>query len=379
MADATRAAFINLETLSWSDSNSHASASPFLWTAFFVIDANGIASTPTPGNHRDLGVSTVHPGAVISIPESLGAFNSPVTPLTVGNNTIGQIGVIAVIMNDGGNITAHGIEAGHEALNAGLSQVLQNLLNEAIAQAAPPTQNQIDQAIAAENFPKIVKSAIENAQNFCDNLWALTGADSEIGDTNQFWSLTDFAEPSQTNDFTLTINQSKTSTWTINGNITVVDQCPASASANFLKKTFVAILHGNGKSPADLSDVLALMRDFREKKKLLTQPAFNDWWNIIKRYTPELACRIAVSGEVREAMLPLVDVLAEHLKDDNRRISAADIDACARWCESVQRVATTRLSTDLRMALSLIHRLEGRTLSEALRIAVTRRVEAATR
>jgi hypothetical protein len=373
MANDTRAVYISLQNLTWQDSKK-SSTSPFLWTAFFTIDINGVGLTPTPGNHRDLGVSTVHQGAIISIPETLGFFGSTVTPFPFRNSPIGIVGFVAVLLKDGGHITGHGIQAGHDAFNAGVSDILQNLLEESVEQGAPPTQDQIEAAMNSENLPKKIKSAIENAQNFWDNLWAISGADSLIGNVLGFWEISDFAEPTEIKSINLSFDNSATSNWTFTGDISVVDQCPATTSASFIKKEFVSLSaqRGGTQGAASLETVLDLMRDFRNRNRLLSYGAFAEWWELLKRYTPELACRLATSTEAREAMVPLIDSITEHLKDDAQLISQADINIYVTWAESIRKTASYRLSQELSSALAVLRNAEGHTLDAALKMLSTR-------
>ena len=368
------ALYVSLDEVTWVDSKKQ-STSPYLWTAFFTIDSNGVTLFSTQGNHRDLGVATVHSGAVMSISDALGYFIATVTPLTFGNTTIGQFGAVAVVLKDGGHITPHGIQAGHVAFNAGLQEILQSLYELGISQGSSPTQDQITAAITAENLPERVKSAVENAQNFWDNLWSLTGEDSFIGYVVNFWNVSDFMTPAQTQNFALSFQNSATSTWTFTGSATVADQCPASSSTSLLKKQFASGTSPEVEAHLILDEVLSLMRDFRAERGLLKNKSFAQWWNLVKRSTPELACRLAQHKEVREAMLPMIEVLVEHLRDEEKVISVADLDTCIIWAQSVQKVSSSKLAGEMAASVCFAKRMEGRTLSSMLRIVAMRQVE----
>jgi hypothetical protein len=389
MATDTRAVFINLDQLTWSSDivvtggglgSSDPSATPFLWVIWFKVDADGSTCFFTPGDHRDLGVVDVGPGAVISIPESLGNQSLSVTPIEFENKEFGFVGVVMVLMNDGGHVTAKGISAGHQALNVGVQNVIDSLLQEALGQQAAPSQSQIDQAVASANLSSKVSQAVQDAQSACENLWTVSGEDSEIGHVVATWSVEDFGSPSETKEIEIQIMASPWNIWTVGGSITVTAQCPATVSASVLANAFgdTTAEQGAERTRAtvqpNMTTVLELMRSFRDRKSLLSQRPFNDWWNLVKRHTPELAYRLATRPQAQEALRPLIESLVAHLHDDNKTISADCIADCEKYLEAIQDGATESLRNDIRTILSLVRRLEHRTLHEALRIAATRHI-----
>ncbi len=149
MSTDIRAAFISLEQLRWSQfltvtgggGVSNYSVAPFLWVVFFKVDRDSLFGECvfTPGDHRDLGVSDVEPGSIISIPDLLGAASLSLAPIELFNGKVVSptFGVVAVLMRDGGHVTAHGISAGHDALNFGVRGVIEGLANISISQGSP--------------------------------------------------------------------------------------------------------------------------------------------------------------------------------------------------------------------------------------------------
>lgn len=390
MAMDTRAVFLSLDQLTWAEAASvgggggppEPTAAPFLWTIFWTLDATlQPVFTVTTGNHRDLGVKDVKPGVVINIPESLGYLSTQITPFEFQNMEIGWVGVVVVLMNDGGHITPHGIAAGHDALNTGVQNVINGLIATAITLGSPPTQAQIDAAVKKADLADQVSNAIENAQSVCENLWSLSGEDSEIGDVNMSWSIADFLSPPELQDFELDIGTPVVNLWKLTGTISFAEQCPAVTSAALLAPIF----HGSAPTTKptwhqnserfDLSNVLQLMRDFRDRKALLSGTTLRSWWNLLKKHSPELACRIAVSREVQEKLYYFFQHVVVLIMDDEHRISHECIEDCETWMDLVASRSSSRLRNDFRIAFGLIDRLEGKTLTEALRIAATRKAE----
>jgi hypothetical protein len=389
MATDTRAVFLNLDQLIWSAFGGGGAGIdpvlfPFLWTIWFKADANGNEFFFTEGNHRDLGVADARPGAVISIDPSLGSLSTSVKPWQFGMQTLGMVGVVMVLMDDLGHVTAHGIQAGHEALNVGVADIVNNLVLTAIAQQAPPSQAQIDQAVIDARLSDKVSNAVQSAQTFCENVWALTGKDGEIGHVVQTWNVADFNDPSETKDVELKIiGGAGLIEWTVKGSITVTDQCPAKSLASTLTKA-LSTTASSATSPErqtapDLATVLELMRDFRSRKSLLADTPFNEWWNAAKQHAPELAYRLATRRDAQELARPVIDSLVGHLTNDDKPISAQTISDCVRLLERIQEGATPRLQREVRTVQSLLVRLEHQTLHDALRIAATRRVAAERR
>lgn len=294
----------------------------------------------TPGNHGNLGVWDVDPGAVISIPDSLGNISFGVTPLELGNRVFDPVvGVVIVLMKDGGHVTPHGISAGHEAFNQGAKAAIDDLVKQTVLNLGPLPQQQVDQIIAAANLPQVVANAVINAQSTCENVWALSGKDSEIGHAIATWDVNaaNFGAASQTRNFVIEIPESQLSKWKITGSITVSDRCPASASAAALSKVFRSehlSRRVNESATSDLSTVVELMRDFRKRKAILAKTSFNDWWNLAKRHTPELSYLLATRRDAQKRLRPLINALVEHCGDakraDGKTSQALTIDSRSR-------------------------------------------------
>lgn len=388
----TKATFINLRELQWSrfvtvtggGGASDFSVAPFLWVVYFKVDVASLFGDFffTPGDHRNLGVADVDPGQMISIPDAIGTVSFGLTPITTLNGKVIPpiFGAVVVLMRDGGHVTPHGIEAGHTALNFGVRAVVEQLAEMAVAQETPPSPQQIADAASSAKLNDKVAAAVQSAQSTCENLWACSGADSEIAHNIVTWSTDEFADPSETKDFSLILDQSAFSTWTVSGSVTVTSPCLPTASVSALEKAFQTIAsqgatgRGDRRTPVDLRAVLDLMRTFKERKALLSDTTLAEWWTFVNRYAPELACRLATSRSMQERARPLVDALAAHLLDDDKKISPELVQESIAFLEALQTTASSRLRNDLSTAAVVMERLGGRTLHEALNVLATRSV-----
>jgi hypothetical protein len=373
---STQGVFLSLDTLNLSPEGS--TRSPFLWAVFFKIDQDslpGATCSFSAGDHRDLGVSGMSPGATISIPDALNSYSTSVTTIEIGSTILpATFGIAAILMNDGGHITAHGIAAGHAALNAGVQMVLDDLVAGAIEMQQPPTQTDIGNAINSYDFSGKVAAAVKNAQSFWENLWAWSGEDSGIGVAFQTWTQDVFSDSAETKPFTLTIDD----VWTIDGNVTLADECPASTSAALLDPFFNLSPAPEKKRRSlvpSLSFLLDLMRDFRDKKRMLKETYLDDWWTLVKQHTPEFAYRLTVHKEVRDGLLVLTQHLVRHLQNDELSISRETIGYIDYFLGMLSAGASTRFKKEIQDTLSLVPLLYNKTLSEALRFAATRSLE----
>jgi hypothetical protein len=376
---STQGVFLSLDTLTLSTKSS--GRSPFLWVVFFKIDQDSLPGATcffSTGDHRDLGVSGMSPGATISIPAALDSYSTPVTTIEIDSTILpATFGVIAVLMNDGGRVTAHGIEAGHAALNAGVQTILDDLVADAIETQQQPSQGDIENAIDGYDFKGKIAAAVKNAQSFWENLWAWSGEDSAIGMAFQSWTQDDFSGSAETKPFILTIGD----IWTLDGNVTLADECPASTSAALLDPFFNITPAPEKRSRPlvpSLSFLLDLMRDFRDKKRMLKETYLDDWWTLVKQHTPEFAYRLAICKEVRDGLLVLTQHLVGHLQNDELMISRETIKYIDYFLGMLSVHASTRFKKDIEDTLSLVPLMYNKTLSEALRFAAMRSLVAAT-
>jgi hypothetical protein len=396
MADS-KAVFIRLDTVSWDlfvtatgggGVQRDPTDSPFLWTIFFKIDAESIMNPDlakcffTTGDHNDLGIHDVNPGIVIPIPESLGTISMNVAPLPpFGMQVVSSsFGVIVVLMHDGGHITGHGIRSGHEALNVGAQQLIKDLVTQSVLNGRAPTKEEIDQAVANAGIETKVGDAVKNAQSFCENLWSLSGLDSAMGKAVVNFSLDEFQHSPETKEIEIVLPVGQFNTWTIKGSVTVTDACPANAGAKILERIFTGIslkepepVNSESNQSPDMQMIMTLMRNFRDNKQLLGKTHFNEWWNLVKSHSPEMAYSIGANKDLQKKMVPLIEVLESHLKHDDKPITKKLIEQVNEAIESLQMNATCRLRNELRFTTRMISQMEGYTLHEALQFLANRR------
>src|SRR5262249_45587291 len=139
---------INLDRIhAYDEGDGWGDAEPYLWTVFFKIDGDTmmlndslrLVGTPvvvgTPGSHGNLGTNDVNEGDNVAIPEAIGYWQSLLKPIPVaesikplvGDDLPGVIGVVTVLMEQD-NVSDEGAEAGHQALNAGVLNALEQIV-----------------------------------------------------------------------------------------------------------------------------------------------------------------------------------------------------------------------------------------------------------
>jgi hypothetical protein len=178
---AATAVSISLNNIHCSDEgDGPGSAEPYLWTVFFKADGDTVSAEAgtlqgtatvagTPGNHGDLGTTSVNAGDNVAIPASLGQFSGFVKPIAGPGGALlpGAIGYIAVLLEQD-STPDHAIAAGHSALN----QAVQTELNNLIPTLKLTDLSNLDPVLKGvkDRVSAKVKSAISNAQSTFEKL-----------------------------------------------------------------------------------------------------------------------------------------------------------------------------------------------------------------
>lgn len=308
-------------------------AEPYLWTVFFKIDGStchvtddlrlaGTATVvTTPGSHGNLGTTDVDAGDNVAIPQSIGFFQTNLTPIPTPpalHNLVADVpaiaGVVCVLMEED-NVSDDGAEAGHAALNAGV----QNALNQIIATRSFTNQNITEAEINAfvSDIEAKVKDAVKNQQNFFENLWSWLNADDTIG-SKVFFFTQDQLAPGTTTNFSQRFQNE--GDWEIFGHAVATVLCPAEAVANLGK-----IL--SGQKTAYDAETMRRFRDtdFRKMRGL------QEWWRKAEKLAPHLAMVALADREVHAAAAALLKGAGELLKQRDKAIP----DALLKHAENV--------------------------------------------
>ncbi|PWG61236.1 hypothetical protein [Sediminicurvatus halobius] len=175
-------------------------AEPYLWTVFFkadgetlVVNTDGPAPPflqgpptviGTPGNHGNLGTSSVDAGDTVAIPAIIGEWRTVLKPIPLTTQfgalreVGGMMGVIAVLMEEDGT-PASAIQRGHEALDRNVRDRLASLLGTLGISKQEPTE--ADVAALSDAIGGAVKDAIADGVSVLDWIGAFGNMDDQIG------------------------------------------------------------------------------------------------------------------------------------------------------------------------------------------------------
>lgn len=254
MAREAKTIQIHLERLRWEEvvhrnGNGHSpQVDPYLWTVFFkadgsslyVTDAGTVSGSATTfttlGSHGNLCTRPITAGQSIIIPPDIGLWTDRVVPIPVATSLqpiVGEdfpafFGVVAVLMRAGGHVSDHGAEAGHRALNYGIQQTLDELLQ--LVSPTHPIVTEEDVATVGAGIEDRVANAIVDAQLWFENLWSLSGKDQSLRQQTFCWNQDSFPGTECQLRFTNKWPCNGFGDWTIDGS-SVVATSPASVFA----------------------------------------------------------------------------------------------------------------------------------------------------
>lgn len=171
---------------------------PYLWNLFFTIDGSTVslgnnfrlAGTAvvvgSPGSQGNLGVDPVSAGQTIQIPDAVGRFAPqldliPFPPLLRGSlvgGISGVIGCVSVLL-ERDLVSADAAEAGHQAFNAEVTRVLNELIPTLGVGNATPSPADLE-ALSGRIGQK-VRAAILEEGNILEDLFAALDPDDVVG------------------------------------------------------------------------------------------------------------------------------------------------------------------------------------------------------
>lgn len=246
-------------------SNAH----PYVWVAFFKADGATLSVTAagdvsgdcvvvsSPGSHGDLGNPSVTSAQVPlhmadgfdadgnpigfytdqttivtwTVPSDIGAWKSTIRPIRVapplqpliGVDKAGVFGVVTVVFQEGGHLPNHAAEAGHRVFKSAVEKAINGLLRT-LGPSHPELSN-ADINGAVGGISQQVHDAIVNDLDIWEKLWALTGADFEIG--HWIWRWDQDAVPDSNGMIFFSTDDNKDPWWAnglaVTGTLTIAD------------------------------------------------------------------------------------------------------------------------------------------------------------
>jgi len=349
------------------------SAEPYLWTVFFMIDGSTVSVSPsltldgtattvfTPGSHGNLGSpgDDVDEGDDVPIPSALGQWQAAMQPIPVAeslhgliDDVGGAIGVITVLMEED-NVTDDGANAGHNALNAAVRDVI----NQIVATRTLTNQDVSDEEI--NGFEGQISDAVENAissqQNVFENIWSWLNADDTIGFKAFIFTHDELADK-RTLDFQHRWRNE--GDWELFGTITASPICSADALQELFDELFPA-----QAGHSDLSS-LRNLRDgaFRQITGL------NDWWRILQRNTPAIIQLLHKEPALRKPALELFTYAKTMAENMDAPLNPEKVTMAASLARSLgSNTRSRRLRIDALRAADILGTLKAATVQEGLR------------
>lgn len=376
------------------------SAEPYLWAVFFKVDGDTLSVSEaltlngnafihtTPGSHGNLGVNDVDAGDTITVPASIGHFHTNLRPIPVPEafhgiteDIGGEIGVVLVLMEED-NVSDAGAEAGHQALNnavtAGLNQLLAGLsfTNQEISDG--------DIDALAGSIEGQISSAVQNQQNFFENLWSFVNPDDQIGHRIFRFKHDDLASGGVTNFSHRWQNEGD---WEIFGHITATPLCPAGALSNLFsggmqkraltkagafdaKQAVEKKLDAESRFDGGVFDLDAL-RKFRSGR-YQEMKGLSQWWRLAERNIASIVTQIVLVPGLYEPVSQWMRYLPEAVAKPEARLDDGMLDMAEKVAETLQRrTRNRRLFMDASRVRALIPKLRGLTIEEALNMINT--------
>jgi len=392
-------------------------AEPYLWTVFFKIDGSTIIVADdltlsgnatiqtTPGSHGNLNNTDVDEGDNVVIPAAIGHFDTILEPIPLSppwdqlaDPLGGVIGVVAVLMEED-NVTNDGAEAGHRALN----DAVRNALNQIVSTRSLTNQDVTDEEINGftSSIESAVSGAIQDQQNWFENLWSWINPDDSIGTDVFLFSYSDLESGGTTNFNRRWRNEGD---WELFGHVTSTVMCPAEAVDALLGSLYssrtMSIERSISKrrvidpdSPKDLckpklSDKelvqerlqinklgrvldLTALREFRDGP-YREYEGLDRWWKLAQRDLPAVVGTVLRHTELREPALVLSAFVNEFSRNPDIEFSEETLAAARDFFLLLKKHSSRRrLAVDASRALTVLPMLSGCKRHDVLKVLST--------
>lgn len=346
------------------------SAEPYLWTVFFLVDGSTISVNSgltlsgdatmhfTPGSHGNLPNDDVDAGETVTIPAALGEWQTLMKPIpvpppfdAVQPDVGGVVGVVCVLMEED-NVSDAGAAAGHTALN----NAVRTAVNQIVATRTLTNQEVTEGELAQfeTTIQNAVSNAVQNEQNFFENLWSWINPDDTIGFQVFLFKHDDLASKGT---IAFSRRWKNEGDWEIFGNVTATVTCPANALDNL----FSSLSSPGTGSSLDL-DRMRKVRDGR----LRAFPGVEKWWGLAERNLPEAVRILGEDAELRGRAEELARVATDFVERSDAGISADQLKQLdAFFGALVERSTSRRLRIDASRAQEAV-RLLTRGRSDAV-------------
>ena len=293
------------------------------------------------------------------IPPALGQWQTAMLPIPVpeslsglADDVGGSVGVVTVLMEED-YVTDDGAEAGHNALNAAVRDVI----NQIVATRNLTNQEVSDEEIAGfeDQISGAVESAVSSQQNVFENIWSWLNADDTIGFKAFIFTHDELADK-RTLDFQH--RWKNEGDWELFGTITASPICSADALQDLFDELFPA-----QAGHSDLSSIRNL-RDgaFREIAGL------NDWWRVLQRNSPAVIQLLRKEPTLRRPALELFTYAKTMAENMDSPLNPEKVVMAASLARSLGlNTRSRRLRIDAQRAADILGTIKAATIQEGLR------------
>ena len=276
----------------------------------------------------------------------------------------GVIGVVCVLMEED-NVSDSGADAGHAALNNGV----RDAINQIVATRTVSNQDVTDAELAGfeSQITSAVSSAIQDQQNFFENLWSWLNPDDSIGFKVFLFKHDDLASAGVV-DFGQRFDNE--GDWKLTGTITATAICPVNVF-DILFATKGKAMSPGGVEGASEPEVrkglhadLEALRRFRDGP-YRDLPGLAAWWRLAERNSPAIALALARNSELREKAAALLSYAADTCNDLDAMLDPKHLQLAADVLgELAASTRSRRLRIDASRAAEVVPMLEGRSWIE---------------